>query len=190
MEIVSIRIPSFEASSVASVLERAEEFYETLRAQYVGVITDFETSDWPGEDDGLEMVEDEGMVKHGFQAARFNTGVGERWVHIEPEITDWTPYTYFCFWVHNEKKTQRPGYIFIRPGITGSLWENHFEYIFPIDFTGWREVRIEFAGKKGFGKTGKVEWSSIEEVQLHHPGVSGVAIDVILDDMHLEKAVR
>ena len=172
------------------LLERAEEFYAALRSQYCIMITDFEEEDWPDIDDGMSAERDEGMVKHGLQSARWKTGIGARWVHIIPKVTDWTPYTYFCFWVYNAKKSNRPGYILIRPGSAGNTWEHHFEYIFPIDFKGWREIRIDFKGKKGFGKTGKADWAAIQEVQLYHPGTTGIAIEVVLDDMHLEKAVR
>ena len=172
------------------LLRRSEQFYEALRSKYVAVITDFEGDDWPETDDGMVPEDGEGMVRHGLQSARWRTGIGSRWVHIIPEFQDWTPYTYFCFWIYSAEKPRRPGYIFIRPGIAGGGWEHHFEYVFPVDFKGWRKVKIEFRGKRGFARMGKPNWASIEEVQFHHPGESGIALDVVIDDVRLEKAVR
>ena len=85
-------------------------------------------------------------------------------------------------------RSMRPPNIQIRPGTDG--WSHGFEYVFPIDFKGWREVRIPFAGKRGFGRSGAGQWSDIQEVDFYHPSYAGVALDVVLDDIRLEKAIK
>ncbi|MCZ6689221.1 MAG: hypothetical protein O7H41_06420 [Planctomycetota bacterium] len=169
---------------------RAEEFREAVRSTYVAVIIDFEESeDWPKDADvaGLTPETDPGMVRHGEQAGRWKTGIGSKWFQVVPETKDWAPYSYFCFWIYSAEKPGRPGYIWMQarsnPG-------DYFEYVYPIDFKGWKEVRIEFRGKRGFGTYRKPQWSMIEDFTFSHAGETGIPIDVVIDDVRLEKAVR
>ncbi len=166
--------------------DRLLEFREGVRSQFVGIVEDFEDEDWPDVDNRrVKAVDDAKWVKHGKRAIRWTTTRAGDSIYMKPETTDWKPYTYFCFWIYNHKKSDKPSWFWIRAGSEG--WSHHFEYLFKIDFTGWREVRIAFTGKRGFSRYGMPEWDQIEELEFWHSGDSITSFDVTIDDVRLEK---
>lgn len=178
-----------EYGDIFELWERACEFQDGLRSQYVGIVCDFEPEDWPEEEDvkSLETVEDFKMIKHGNQAAHWRTGLSTERLFLEPPTTDWSGYTYFCLWIYSAKKTHRPGYLTFQAVTSpGHL----FQRVYCIDFKGWREVRIPFSGKDGFGKMGMADWKSIEQFSIIKPGSTAISMDLILDDIRLEKHVK
>jgi hypothetical protein len=178
-----------EYGDILELWERATEFREGLRSQYVGIVCDFEDADWPEMEDvkSLEPVDDLEMIKHGDQAARWKTGLARERLFLEPPTRDWSGYTYFCFWIWSARKTHRPGYLTFQAVTSpGHL----FQRIYCVDFEGWREVRIPFSGKDGFGKMGMADWKSIEEFSIVHQASAAIPLDIILDDIRLEKHVK
>lgn len=180
---------------VPEVKERAEELIDAARSTYVLVIEDFE--DWADdceEDEEIRderrkcLVDDEKLVKHGDWAVRWTTGVGAAFWFLDSPTPNWAEYDYFCCWIFNEKVGKRPGYLEVEPQTASG---HYFQALLPIDWVGWKEFRIPFKGKGGkFGKEGKASWDAIEGVWLDHHSWSGIGVDVIIDDIRLEKAVR
>ena len=169
--------------------DRLIEFREGVRSQFVGTVYDFEDEDWPSEDDTrVTAVDGLEWVKHGKRAIRWKTNRSGDTITLKSETKDWRPYTYFCFWIYSHEKPQRPGYIIFQP--SEESWNHHFEYTFPVDFQGWKEVRIPFADKRGFGRYGNPDWGAIEDVRLWSPSDAGTTIDVTIDDIRLEKHVK
>ena len=185
-----------EYSDVPVLVEKGEELLEVARSEYVLVLEDFE--DWKagdGDDDGkkrerMTVVDDPKFVKHGRKACRWNSGKGWDYWSIESPQPDWSEYDYFCAWIYNEKVGPRPGRIDIEPTVGGY---HYFRTFLVIDWVGWKEIRIPLTGRASmFGRHGNPDWTSIERVDFDHDDYygGGTAIDIIIDDIRLEKAVK
>ena len=68
---------------------------------------------------------------------------------------------------------------------------HYFQYLLTIDWTGWREVRMPLQGKRSkFGKHGNADWSMIERLDFEHDDDTGTAVEIVVDDIRLEKATK
>ncbi|MCZ6601502.1 MAG: hypothetical protein O6952_00690 [Planctomycetota bacterium] len=180
-----------EFAEFPELVERAKGLLQALRSQFVHVLEDFEVWD---EDDptraGGKMtpVEDAKLVKHGKKSARWKTGPGWSSYAIDCTGLDWGEYAYFCAWIFNEKKPSRPSYIRFDPTSGG---DHYWAYRLVVDWVGWKEIRMPLSGRGSlFSKHGNPHWDSIDYLQILHDDDAGGRVDVILDDIRLEKAVK
>ncbi len=166
----------------AELRTRAEARLKELVESYCLTLEDFEGEELP--DDDLSAVDDPKLVKQGRRAARFRSDdrLDEQSVYIysEEESTDWTPYSTLVLWIFAEKSGGR----LTIDALTDH--DNYFEVWNNIDWTGWKELRLPLE-EKGcrFSKEGKPEWSEIGSVRFWKQ--RGGTIDIVLDDIHLEK---
>lgn len=179
---------------VPDLKEKASELLDAVRSTYVLVIEDFE--DWEaeeGEDDGRisrkrAIVRDPKFVKHGEASCRWSAGRGWGYWRIDSPELDWTKYDLFCVWIYNEKLGKRPGRIEIEPRSGG--W-HYFQYYLAIDWVGWKEIRMPLRGRTSkFGRHGNPDWSSIETIDFDHDDDVGTSVNIIIDDIRLERAVK
>jgi hypothetical protein len=184
-----------EYGHVEEVKEKAEEIHNAVRSSFVLVIEDFEKLGEMSEED-LEaelagrrrsLVDDPKLVKQGDYAARWNTGLSWTTWSFDSPAMDWREYEFFAAWIYNESPGPRPGYLEIE--LRSGGW-HYFEALLAIDWKGWREVRIPLRGKQSkFGKHGNADWAHIERIDFDHWDDSGVAVNIIIDDIRIEKNV-
>lgn len=178
-------------AEVPALVEKGEEFLETVRSRYVLEIEDFEAGAKRGwqieEHPGVSPETDAKFVRHGRRSIRWKPADRESAlldIRLAAE-TDWTGYEFLCAWVHNEKKGRRPTVIRISV-ITGFLPEAWYECWLPVDWSGWQEVRIPRRGQRSrFSPRGKPDWSRIGRLMVHQE--QGELIELVIDDIRLEK---
>ncbi|MCZ6689763.1 MAG: hypothetical protein O7H41_09180 [Planctomycetota bacterium] len=180
-----------EFEEFPELVEKAKGLLQALRSQFVHVLEDFE--EWDEDDPtraGGKMtpVEDAKLVKHGEKSARWKTGTGWSSLLIDCTGLDWGEYAFFCAWIFNEKKSPRPSYIRFDPT---SGMDHYWAYRLAVDWVGWKEIRMPLSGRGSlFSKHGNPQWDSIEYLRIRHDDEAGGRLEVILDDIRLEKAVK
>lgn len=180
-------------SEQEELAEKAKEILQVARSQYVLIIEDFE--DWESDDEDnrrntrrFTLIDDPKLVKHGDWSCRWRAGKGWDYWSIKSPQLDWSEYDYFCMWIFNEKMEKRPGRIEIEPHSGGY---HYFQYYLAIDWVGWKEIRMPLRGRASkFGRHGNPDWSSIEEIDFDHDDDIGTMVNIIVDDIHLEKHVK
>ena len=136
----------------------------------------------------MTLVEDSKFARHGDFAGRWSPG--KSWVNwsVGVEEPDWTQYDFFCVWIYNAKVGPRPGQMEIEAHSGG---QHYFQYLLTIDWTGWREIRMPLRGRTSkFGKHGNADWSMIERLEFEHDDDTGTSVEIIVDDIRLEKATK
>lgn len=183
--------------------QRAENLADEARSTYARSLTDFETDDWPaaGRPRDLVRVQEKRLVRHGEQAALWTAGGMLSTFSVSPELTDWTAYDTLRFWVFIAKQPKPPGMIRLlftkelpndgNPFTPRELQEP-CEYVFHVDFQGWREIVIPLRGRRWgkFSRRGKLDFSQVEEVQFMLSPWKRGTIEVVVDDVRLEKPER
>ncbi|MCZ6691865.1 MAG: hypothetical protein O7H41_19945 [Planctomycetota bacterium] len=181
-----------EYGEIPEVVDRGKALMEAVRSQYVLVIEDFEDSKGEVDDDDdagrtlrRSLVGDPKLVKQGEYSCRWSTGRGWSYWSITSPTEDWSEYEYFCMWIYNEKVGSRPARIEIEPHSGG--W-HHFQYYLAIDWTGWKEIRVPLTGRTSkFGRRGNPSWKSIQRIDFDHDDDVGTPLNIIIDDIRLEK---
>lgn len=180
-------------AEIPELVERALDLRELTRSQYVLVIQDFEES--KDEEDGtpwgnfITRETDPKLVKHGESAGRWkNDYSGTTATTFKSPQEDWSGHDFFCMWIHNEKRGKRP--IHMRIEATSSA-SHRFSYFQALDWLGWKEIRMPMNGKKSkFGRYGKPSWNTITYIAIYINDEPGKTSEIIMDDIHLEKAVK
>ena len=191
-------------SDVPDLVKLAEECLETLRSQYIFVFDDFEG--WPDPEaekkmdseeraklgprmTGLVLETREDRVKQGHQAGRWKSKGGGGSVSLPPILEDWTGFDFMCMWIFNEKVY--PKHIQHLRVHVSSGGPNFFRALIALDWKGWKEIRLPLRGRKSpFGKYGHGEWSSVTFVFIEHVDSLPRPLDLVFDDVRLEKAVK
>ena len=174
------------------VVDRGKALQEEDRSLYVLDIEDFEDTKGADDDDDnagrsrrRSIVGDPKLVKHGKYSCRWSTGMGWSYWSITSPQQDWSEYDFFCMWIYNEKVGSRPARIEIEPHSGG--WQ-YFQYYLAIDWTGWREIRVPLTGRTSkFGRHGNPSWESIQRIDFDHDDDVGTPVNIIIDDIRLEK---
>lgn len=176
-----------EYREIDELAERAAELREAARSMYVLVLEDFEDRK-ADEDSRLTIVDDPELVKHGEKAGRWNAGAGYRTFTYESPQPDISGYDFWCAWIYNAKKGPRPGHVRIDANSGG---EHYFSFFLAIDWVGWKEIRMPLRGRASqFARHGNPDWALIEYFDIYHDDDAGTPVDLVLDDIRLEKASR
>ncbi len=171
--------------------ERAEQLLEAARSSYVLVLEDFE----PVEDgpDGGEMrddtfTDDRKHVKHGLWARRFKSRSWSTICYFNSPEPDLTKYAFYCMWIYNAEKAKNMPHLRIDAMSGGS---SYFSYFLAIDWVGWREIRMPLHGKRSlFGRHRNPDWAAIETFRIWHEDEGAAPLDIIIDDIRLEKPAK
>ncbi|MCZ6690899.1 MAG: hypothetical protein O7H41_15005 [Planctomycetota bacterium] len=163
--------------------ERAEELRAAIRKDVIYVIDDFEEADSDdyGRDTEIVPVRNRGEEEgHGLRWKTESRREEELQFHFD--VSDWTPYESLSFWIYAEEKGGR----LTIDCVTDN--DHFFEAWNNIDWTGWKQIRIPLQGRGSrFRKKGKPAWSNIQWIRFWKD--EGKPIDIIIDDMQLEKAM-
>ena len=191
-------------SDVPDLVKLAEEYLEALRTQYIFVFDDFEG--WPNPEaekkmdseekkklgpriTGLVLETREARVKQGHQAGRWTSKRGGGSISLPPILDDWTGFDFMCMWIHNDKVY--PKHIQHLRVHVSSGGPNFFRALIALDWRGWKEIRLPLRGRKSpFGKYGHGDWSSVTFVFIEHVDSLPRSLDLVFDDVRLEKAVK
>ena len=191
-------------ADVPDLVKLAEEYLEVLRAQYIFVLDDFEG--WPDPEAQKKMDREEKMklkpmstglvletredrVKQGHQAGRWTAKRGGGSIALPPILDDWTGFDQMCMWIYNEKVYPK-NIQHLRVHVS-SGGPNFFRALIALDWRGWKEIRLPLRGRNSpFGKHGHGKWNSVAIAFIEHMDWLPLPLDLVFDDIRLEKRAQ
>jgi hypothetical protein len=117
---------------------------------------------------------------------------GKPWVVTKSlAMTDWSRYTFLSFWLNNENKDVPGKKLFVKvnspqPGEDPVKTANYYKAIVPLDFQGWKQIRIPL--DKFFKIRKPAGWNAVKQLEFSidcfEPS-TGSTPSVILDEISL-----
>ncbi len=163
--------------------ERAEELRAAIRKDVIYVIDDFEEADPDDYDRDTKLVPVRDRGEEAGHGLHWKTdSLREKELQFHFDVSDWTPYESLSYWIYTEQKGGR----LTIDCVTDN--DHFFEARNNIDWIGWKQIRIPLQGRGSrFRREGKATWSNIQWIRFWKD--EGKPIDMILDDIQLEKAM-
>ena len=167
------------------LLERGEDALERIMKEVSAIVDNFEDGLDRVVGPGTEIVSGDGKVKEGESALRWKLDTyQEDEIQISPDQNDWSQYDFLSMWIHSSK----PNWRLTIDAVTAAP-DQYFECFNNITWTGWKHLRLPLRGRGSrFAARGKPSWNMIDYLRLWKD--EGSSVDIIVDDIRLEKSLK
>ena len=192
-----------EFADVPDLVSQAEEYLSGLRSQFILLLdgfedrlseeemeklTDEEKKKLPPRMSGVGLETDKAFVKRGRKAGRWPRDKVGGTSSIPVRQNDWSGYETFCIWIYNGKVFPKEiQHLRLEFASSGGA----FTTLIAIDWTGWKDVRLAMSGDQSpIARDFRATWGDVRGAWITHVDRLAHPLDLVLDDVRLEKAVK
>lgn len=186
-----------EYADFPDLVALARDVLGAVRSEYILVLQDFEGWKPEGEEEEedeknakgpLQLETDPEFVKEGTKAGRWGRKRSGAVFSVPTPQKDFSGYDFVAMWIYSGKPEGRfTSHLRLEiSSIDGGYYLTHIA----IDWVGWRRIRLWTDSKKGvFSRRGRPDWKQIAGFHIYHSESVAHPVDIVLDDICLERKV-